>query len=55
MDSLRKLYAIAVGVGFGGIAFAISYHCLAMIERFRLLLRRERLKGTGGGSAQMED
>jgi hypothetical protein len=42
MDSLRKLYAIAVGVGFGGIAFAISYHCLAMIRACVLKRRRRR-------------
>jgi len=40
MDKLKILYAVAIGVGLGGITFAITYQLFSMVRK-RLRRRRE--------------
>lgn len=47
MEKLQALYAVAIGVGFGGIAFAITYHIFQLVQKGRLLgNRRGQLAAT---------
>ena len=43
MGSLQIFYSLAIGVGFGGLAFAITYHLFAAVQKG---LRRRRQQST---------
>jgi hypothetical protein len=42
MENLQVLYAVAIGIGFGGIAFAITYQLFTFVQKKGLLGRGRR-------------
>jgi Trk-type K+ transport system membrane component len=42
MENLQILYAVAIGIGFGGIAFVITYQLFTLIQKKGLLGRGRR-------------
>jgi hypothetical protein len=42
MENLQILYAVTIGIGFGGIAFVITYQLFTLIQKKGLLGRGRR-------------